>query len=75
MLGVNEIVINYIFETAKNKLYEYNTTYVSSEEKFALNTSYTFTSEEQIIDSGTMCAVTIDTSKFASVQSIEVGVV
>ena len=75
VLGVNEIVINYIFETDKNKLYEYNTTYVSSEEKFVLNTSYTFTSEEQTIDSGKMCAVTIDTSKFVSVQSIEVGVV
>lgn len=41
--------------------------------KFALSTLYTYTSEEQTIDSGRMCSVTIKTDDKASVEGVSVN--
>ena len=68
---MNEVITNYILETAKANLYEYDKELISSNEIFAMKTEFLFTSSEQEIDTGKMCAVKIDISKFASVQSIE----
>ncbi len=74
-VGVNEIVVNYTFETGKKNVYEYNNKYVKADDKFMLNTDYVYQSVEQTIDSGKMCVVSIDTLQFNSVDSIILGVV
>lgn len=73
-ITMNEVVANYLFNTTKRQKYSYNSKYVTDDDKFSLRTEYTFESTEQTIDSGRMCAVPIDVSDLASVQSIEVGV-
>jgi len=73
--GVNEIVTNYTFNTGKKATYVYDASYVKDDEYFAPNTTYSFKSVEQTIDSGKLCAVTIDTSKFASVEAIRIEVI
>ena len=73
-ITMNEVVVNYLFNTTKRQKYSYNSKYVTDDDKFSLRTEYTFESTEQTIDSGRMCAVSIDVSDLASVQSIEVGV-
>ena len=37
-------------------------------------TEYKYTSTEQTIDSGRMCAVSIDTTPFVSVESVVIGI-
>lgn len=66
-VAINPVVKNYVFNTDNG---EYDTEYVDADTVFKLRTSYEFTSTEQTIDSGKMCAVSIDTTPFASVESV-----
>ena len=66
-MAVNPVVKNYVFNTDNG---EYDAEYVDADTVFKLRTSYEFTSTEQAIDSGKMCAVSIDTTPFASVESV-----
>ena len=70
-LSMDEVITSYTLDTDKADLYEYDKELISNNGKFAMKTEFLFTSSEQAIDSGKMCSVKIDTSKFASVQSIE----
>ena len=73
-ITMNEVVVNYLFNTTKRQKYSYNSKYVTDDDKFSLRTEYTFESTEQEIDTGRMCAVSVDVSDLASVQSVEVEV-
>ena len=66
-MAINPVVKNYVFNTDNG---EYDTEYVDADTVFKLRTSYEFTGAEQTIDSGKMCAVSIDTTPFASVESV-----
>jgi hypothetical protein len=71
-MDINPVIKGYVFNTDNG---EYNAEYVDADTTFKLNTSYEFTSTEQTIDSGRICAVSIDTAPFVSVESvvIEIG--
>ena len=71
-IAINPVIKNYVFNTDNG---EYDAEYVDADTVFKLNTSYKFTSTEQTIDSGRMCAVSIDTTPFVNVESvvIEIG--
>lgn len=61
------IIESYVFDTNNG---EYNSDYVTAGGAYMLKTEYKYTSEEQTIDSGRMCAVSIDTTAFTSVESV-----
>jgi hypothetical protein len=70
-MDINPVIKGYVFNTDNG---EYNAEYVDADATFKLNTSYEFTSTEQTIDSGRMCAVSIDTTPFVSVESVVIGI-
>lgn len=73
VLGVNQIVTNYTFETAKKSVYEYDRVrVVTDDNKFRVPSTFTYTSVEQPIDSGRMTVLSIDTDSYVSIEEIEV---
>ena len=65
---VGEIINNYILDVSDG---EYDSRYVTADGAYMLKTDYKYTSTEQAIDSGKMCAVAIDYSGIA-VESVVV---
>lgn len=62
------IIESYVFDTNNG---EYNSNYVTADGAYMLKTDYKYTSTEQTVDSGKMCAVAIDYSGIA-VESVVV---
>lgn len=56
---VGEIINNYILDVSDG---EYDSKYVTADGAYMLKTAYKYTSTEQTVDSGKMCAVAIDYS-------------
>lgn len=65
---VGEIINNYILDVSDG---EYDSKYVTADGAYMLKTDYNYTSTEQTIDSGRMCAVAIDYSGI-TVESVVV---
>ena len=65
---VGEIINNYILDVSNG---EYDVRYVTADGAYMLKTDYKYTSTEQAIDSGKMCAVAIDYSGI-TVESVVV---
>ena len=64
---VGDVIKDYVLDTSNGT---YNSEYVTAEGAYMMRTSYKYTSTEQTIDSGRMCAVSIDTTPFVSVESV-----
>lgn len=64
---VGEVVKDYVLDTSNGT---YNSEYVTAEGAYMMRTSYKYTSTEQTIDSGRMCAVKIMTSDKQSIESV-----
>ena len=62
------IIESYVFDTTNG---EYNSNYVTADGAYLLKTDYKYTSTEQTVDSGRMCAVVIDYSGI-TVESVVV---
>ena len=69
---VGEVINGYVLDTSNGT---YDSEYVTADGAYMYKTEYKYTSTEQTIDSGRMCAVSIDTTPFVSVESvvIEIG--
>lgn len=65
---VGEIIKGYTFDVSNG---EYNSRYATADGAYMLKTDYKYTSTEQTVDSGKMCAVTIDYSGM-TVESVVV---
>ena len=65
---VGEIINNYILDVSDG---EYDSKYVTADGAYMLKTAYKYTSTEQTVDSGKMCAVAIDYSGI-TVESVVV---
>ena len=82
LVGVQDnITFDYVIKTATfsvlfKDIYEYNTEYVSTKNsKFQLNTSYTYTSKEELIDSGRMTRLVIPKDENLTVTDINLEVI
>lgn len=64
---VGEVVKGYVLDTSNGT---YDSEYVTADGAYMYKTEYKYTGTEQTIDSGRMCAVSIDTTPFASVESV-----
>lgn len=70
---VGEIVLNYIFNTSKAQVYLYNKNYIKIEDnKFKINTQYTYPSVESSIDVGKILTVKIPTDDKISIERIDI---
>lgn len=70
--ALNQTVDNYTFDAENCQNYSYNEAYVTAAEgAYRLKTEYEFAAIQQDIEEGQLYIVTIETSQFASVQSIE----
>lgn len=82
LVGVQDnITFDYVIKTATfsvlfKDIYEYNTEYVSTKNsKFQLNTSYTYTSKEELIDSGRMTRLVLPKDENLTVTNINLEVI
>mgnify|MGYP006974327507 CR=1 FL=1 len=64
---VGEVINGYVLDTSNGI---YNSEYVTADGAYMYKTEYKYTSTEQTIDSGRMCAVSIDMTPFVSVESV-----
>lgn len=64
------IITNNSFDTTNG---EYDSEYVTADGAYMMRTEYKYTSTEQSIDNGKMCAVKIDTTVFDNVESVVVS--
>lgn len=77
----DSITFDYVIKTATfsvlfKDIYEYNTEYVSTKNsKFQLNTSYTYTSTEELIDSGRMTRLVLPKDENLTVTDINLEVI
>lgn len=62
-----EVINGYVLDTSNGT---YNSEYVTADGAYMYKTEYKYTSTEQTIDSGRMCAVSIDMTPFVSVESV-----
>lgn len=71
-VSTSHIILGYVLDVTNG---DYNNEYVTADGAYMLKTEYKCTSTEQTIDSGKMCAVSIDTTPFVSVESVvmEIG--
>lgn len=71
-VSTSHIILGYVLDITNG---DYNNEYVTADGAYMLKTEYKCTSTEQTIDSGRMCAVSIDTTPFVSVESVvmEIG--
>lgn len=65
-----EVINGYVFDTSNGT---YNSEYVTADGAYMYKTEYKYTSTEQTIDSGRMCAVSIDMTPFVNVESVVIG--
>lgn len=70
---LNRTVDNYIFDAEHCRDYSYNEAYVDADGAYRLNTVYEFAAIRQDLEEGQLYIVTIETSQFASVWSIELS--
>ena len=70
-VGINRVVTNYTFETAKRAWYDFNRDIVFAGDLFRLKTDYEYSSVTQNIDSGTMCSIVVRTDDKQSVATVE----
>ena len=82
LIGAQDnITFDYVIKTATfsvlfKDIYEYNTEYVSTKNsKFQLNTSYTYTSKEELIDSGRMTRLVLPKDENLTVTYINLEVI
>lgn len=82
LVGVQDnITFDYVIKTATfsvlfKDIYEYNTEYVSTKNsKFQLNTSYTYISKEELIDSGRMTRLVLPKDENLTVTDINLEVI
>lgn len=82
LVGVKDTVaFDYVIKTATfsvlfKDIYDYNTEYVSTQDsKFQLNTSYIYTSKEELIDSGRMTRLVIPKDENLTVTNINLEVI
>ena len=68
---VGEVVNGYVLDTSNGT---YNSEYVTADGAYMYKTEYKYTSTEQTIDSGRMCAVSIDMTPFVNVESVVIGI-
>lgn len=66
-----EVIKGYVLDTSNGT---YNSEYVTAEGAYMYKTEYKYTSTEQTIDSGRMCAVSIDMTPFVNVESVVIGI-
>lgn len=71
--ALNQAVDNYTFDAENCRDYSYNEVYVTTDGVYRLKTEYEFTAIQQDIEEGQLYIVTIETSQFAVVQSIELS--
>ena len=69
---VGEVIKSYVFDASNGT---YDSDYVTADGAYMYKTEYKYTSTERTIDSGRMCAVSIDTTPFVSVESVVIGIV
>ena len=70
--ALNPVTVTEIIEPSDKSEMQYDKYLLSTDEDFRLNTEYVFTAQEYPIDRGRMEKLTIDTSRFARVDSLEV---
>ena len=68
---VGEVINGYVLDTSNGT---YNSEYVTADGAYMYKTEYKYTSTEQTIDSGRMCAVSIDMTPFVNVESVVIGI-
>lgn len=66
-VSTTNVYLGYVLDVTNG---DYNNEYVTADGAYMYKTEYKYTSTEQTIDSGRMCAVSIDTTPFASVESV-----
>ena len=71
-VSVDEIIVNYIFETAKKSHYSMTSKVDTNDGSFKVMSNSVYESTEIEIDKGHACSVLIDMSEIKDVQSIEV---
>ena len=71
-IAVNPVVVSETINTADKDKMSYSTDYVIVGTQFLQNTSYSFKSAEQTIDSGRMCSIEINSEQFDHISGIEV---
>lgn len=71
-VSTTNVYLGYVLDVTNG---DYNNEYVTADGAYMLKTEYKCASTEQTIDSGRMCAVSIDTTPFVSVESVvmEIG--
>ena len=71
-VSTTNVYLGYVLDVTNG---DYNNEYVTADGAYMLKTEYKCISTEQTIDSGRMCAVSIDTTPFISVESVvmEIG--
>lgn len=67
----NQIVTNYTLDTEKCGNYIYNEAYVDADGAYRIKTVYEFAATKQDIEEGQLYTITIETSQFAAVRSVE----
>ena len=71
--GVNRVITNYTFETAKKAIYDYDRIKINVvDNKFVVPSTFVYESVEQEIDSGRMTILSIDSDSYVSIEEIEV---
>lgn len=68
-VSTSHIILGYVLDATNGV---YNSKYVTADGAYMLKTEYNYTSTEQTIDSGRMCAVSIDITPFVNVESVVV---
>lgn len=71
-LDVADVVLNYIFDTSKADVYEYDDKYVEAVDVYKLKTEYEYTLKEESIDRGCMSVIEIDATEYADIESVVV---
>lgn len=72
VVGTDRDFDSYIINVADSANYTYDEDYVDTSNGFSLNSTYTYTSEEQEIDRGSLASVTIQTDDKVSIEYAEV---
>ena len=68
---VARVMLAYVIETAEQAKYTFDRNYVAYDrDVFELNTSYTYSSVEESIDSGKLCSVTIRNNDKVSISDV-----
>lgn len=73
-LIMNEVITNYTLDTSKSDVYEYDNSLIQiNDNKFKIRTNYSYSSNSEQIDSGSLCSIKIKTSDKSSVESVVIS--